>query len=361
MSQSLHRWSRIGIALAFWCALPVGFAHAIDVLEGVDRVLGIYVAGEKTGDRYMTGYVEFRPDHTWTRVTHADLDFDNIPDDVRVEKGTFGLKRGAQGAELTVTAEDGSALESPSSLSFRDKQVMAFRWFGLSYARKLRDQPYFNYVDNTRPKAKAVLVKSDPAGATVFFDGQAQADKTPMTIQEPDAGVEHEIRVELPQYMPGVRTMTLKENERAEVFVDLREGLAELWVKTTPRMHVIVDGKLKGESPVKINDLSLGEHVLQVSLPAMGVEKSEKVLLERGQVLKRTYRFMGTLEIDVGRGAEVRNQDGRVLGSAPSSITLPVGRHVLTLKDAEGREKRVSVDVRLGETTALRTDFDAIP
>lgn len=347
-------WTAV-IALSALCALGAGGAG---VPIGVDDLLGVFTTAGDTPAGFVAGYIEFSPDHTWVCVTHTDVDRDRVADVVEVRRGTFRIGAQPSGAVVLMSAEDGAALPSPEAPAFRDRRVMGFRWEGRAYARKAFDQPYFNYAENEKPRAQAIMVRSDPAGGTVFFDGAAQADRTPMTIEAPIAGVDHEVRVEMPGFMPGVRTVNAKAGERVEVEIDLREGLAELWVRSKPRMRVEIDGGLRGDTPLKLNDLTLGEHRVRLSLAASGLEHEETVVLKRGEITKISRNFMGRLSLDVGTAVEVVDAGGKRVGVAPLVETpLPVGRHLLTLRAPDGREKRISVDIRLNEVTTFTQPF----
>ncbi|MCC6158977.1 MAG: PEGA domain-containing protein [Deltaproteobacteria bacterium] len=329
---------------------------------GVDDLLGVFTTSGDSPAGFVAGYIEFSPDHSWVCVTHTDVDRDRVADQVKVRRGTFRIGAQPSGTVVRMTTDDGAALASPESPAFRDRRVMGFRWEGRAYARKAFDQPYFNYAEDEKPKAQAIAVRSDPPGGTVFFNGAAQSDRTPMTIETPIAGVDHEVRVEMPGFMPGVRTVNAKPGERVEVEIDLREGLAELWVRSRPRMRVEIDGGLRGDTPLKLNDLTLGEHRVRLSLAASGLEHEETVVLKRGEITKISRNFMGRLSIDVGIAADVMDADGKRVGVAPLvEKSLPVGRHLLTLRAPDGRETRVSVDIRLNELTTFTQPFDALP
>lgn len=362
MTNALRKFRGAWTAAITLVALGAIGAGGAGAPIGVDDLLGVFVTSGESSAGFVAGYVEFSPDHSWVCVTHTDVDHDRIADQVEIRRGTFRIGAQPSGAVVRMTAQGGEALASPEAPAFRDRRVMGFRWEGRAYARKAFDQPFFNYADDEKPKAQAIVVRSMPAGGTVFFDGAAQSDRTPMTIEAPIAGVEHEVRVEMPGFMPGIRTVNAKPNERVELEIDLREGLAELWVRSKPRMRVEIDGGLRGDTPLKLNDLTLGEHRVRLSLAASGLEHEELVVLKRGEIIKISRNFMGRLSLDVGIAAEVTGADGKRVGVAPlAEKSLPVGRHVLTLRTGDGREKRVSVDIRLNELTTFTQPFDQLP
>ncbi|MBZ0273984.1 PEGA domain-containing protein [bacterium] len=328
----------------------------------VDQIFGAFTFARVRDDgSFENGYVEFEPDHTFTRVTHVDRDRDQVADDVIVTRGTFRVVAGdaESGApHVALFGEDGARAGRVEAPAFRGREVAAFSLGGVSYTRKGANDPYFDAALAATPTG-TLIVTTEPAGATVTLDGRTQAGSTPMTITDVPAG-EHEVRARVPERPEQARTVTITKDVQTRAEFNLSKDRGELWIKTRPRVRVFVDGEYRGDTPAKIRDLAPGGHRVRFALPLIGMEREETIDVPIGRETRIKREFFGRLAIDVGRPVTAYATNGRAIGLSGGEIPLPVGRHVLTLKDAQGQERRAAVDIRLDETTALTTPFDAL-
>jgi hypothetical protein len=106
-----------------------------------------------------------------------------------------------------------------------------------------------------------------------------------------------------------------------------------------------VDGRLHGETPITIGDLTLGAHTLQVARPGF-VPRTDRVTLTRGQPSQtlnvqlepgvdtaNPAATKGSIFVDSRpRGAKV-TIDGQSAGVTPVQIPeVPLGRHTVRLE-----------------------------
>jgi hypothetical protein len=101
----------------------------------------------------------------------------------------------------------------------------------------------------------ALVIKSDPAGATVTVDGVVLADPTPVRF-ETDANARHELEVALAGYQTWKNTQLAPASGDREVSVTLSRPKVKIRVNTTPSGAEIFVGDVKmGTSPKNLEGL----------------------------------------------------------------------------------------------------------
>ncbi len=148
------------------------------------------------------------------------------------------------------------------------------------------------------PVLPTVLVRTNPPGARMFFDGRPASLPTPATQGLPPGA--HKLRVELDGHEPAEREITLAAQHTiaAPLVVDIAfekakpKGLLALEV-SLPGASVMIDGRPVGQSPLPAPlSLSHGLHKLTVTAPGQP-PKEEMVTIVAGQTTRTT--------IDVGQ------------------------------------------------------------
>jgi hypothetical protein len=108
-----------------------------------------------------------------------------------------------------------------------------------------------------------LYITTDMPGATIEIDGKKIEGQTPLTLQGFPAG-EHRIVARRYNHF-GSKTITLDPDDLLKVQIAMSKGEGALKVFTTPAgATVYVDGVNKGFSPVKIEKVAAGEHVVRV-------------------------------------------------------------------------------------------------
>ena len=114
---------------------------------------------------------------------------------------------------------------------------------------------------NTAPAIGAIHVESVPPGGEIYLDGTHVAGVTPQTLPfELQAGTRHEIRVELAKHKKHVENVDIPSSG-GEVAVNaiMDPITGRLRVVTTPAgADVILDGTVRGRTPLTINDIDMG-------------------------------------------------------------------------------------------------------
>src|SRR5262249_12622181 len=142
---------------------------------------------------------------------------------------------------------------------------------------------------------------------------------------------------------------------RAEPPVAARKATGTLSITSTPAgAQVIVDGRLRGASPLELTDLSPGRHEIALTGDAGTVHRTVSVVANKTVTLDEAI-FSGWIavyspfEITVAEGARVLRPDDR------GQVMLPPGTHMLRFVNKTlGYDESRQVDVRPGEGTPIR-------
>jgi serine/threonine-protein kinase len=121
-----------------------------------------------------------------------------------------------------------------------------------------------------------IVIQSEPSGALAYIDGR-RVGTTPVTAQDVPLGG-HDVRVTRSGYAPAEERVTLTADARSRtVRVRLRRGSSgaaepvigtgSLEVDSRPRgARVTVDGRPVGQTPVRVPELSPGDHKVLIEL-----------------------------------------------------------------------------------------------
>lgn len=214
----------------------------------------------------------------------------------------------------------------------------------------------------------AIAVSSQPPGARLLLNGVPQG-QTPLTLEGLRTG-EHTLTLRLEGHKPFTHTLTLGPGETARLDLPLERLPAGLTVSTLPQgARVYVDGVFRGESDLTIPGLPAGAHTLRVERP--GYARAERALtLEAGATRVEEFRLevvRGTLSVQTQPGeVEVWAGNKRLLTtepgpdgftSKPAALSLPPGRHALTLKARGYADLARTVAVEAGKTATLRAQL----
>lgn len=214
--------------------------------------------------------------------------------------------------------------------------------------------------------AKGTLaVTTTPAGANVVIDGQ-QRGQAPMTIEL--AAGEHVLQVALDG---SSRTIPFKVNPGVEVsqVIDLPKVAAatgQLQIRTEPSgARVLVDGQKKGPSPVTVDNLAPGVHMVTVEGPSGSM--TQDVTVQSGATASLVVPLNAppaaaptTGWISVSAPVELQLlEKGQPLGTSRSDrIVIPAGRHDIDMvNDAVGFRTTRSVTVLASNVSTLKVDL----
>jgi hypothetical protein len=190
----------------------------------------------------------------------------------------------------------------------------------------------FSYFNNARG---SVFIDSFPQGSEVYIDGVLKG-KTPVTINNLDFG-EYEIQVKHDGFRTFTKTIDLlRSKNKITVIANLEHITFVLQVSSYPtEAEVYVDGVRKGLTPITINDLSLGEHFVEVKKENFSTW-SQKINVDQYKVIQLLANLEATAaSIDINStpsGATVL-LNGEAMGVTPIVLKdLDAGDYTLELK-----------------------------
>lgn len=165
-----------------------------------------------------------------------------------------------------------------------------------------------------------LVVQSSPPGATVFVDGQNQGT-SPLSLDRIGRG-ERDITLQMVGYEPVRRTVTVEPADTTRAEFDLTPLPGGLNVVASPEeARVYIDGEYIGTSPLNMDEIEPGAHVIRVE--ARGhADESRQVQIGRGEQRVEEFRLernSGTLQL-ITRPANVRvNINGEYMGTTQRS------------------------------------------
>jgi eukaryotic-like serine/threonine-protein kinase len=200
-----------------------------------------------------------------------------------------------------------------------------------------------------------VEVTSTPSGAAISVDGTDAKKTTPAIVSLPP-GSEHLITAHLEGYTAKGAKVTPEAGKKTAVDVGLTalagHGSGLLDLDSEPTAEVSIDGRVMGNTPLRKLSLPAGPVVVKIHSNKLGVSKTIKLAIVKGETLQRNVVFgKGQLVFDVRPWADVY-MGGKKLGTTPMPpVSLYEGTYAIKLVNSElGIERVVQATVRAGKT-----------
>jgi hypothetical protein len=209
-------------------------------------------------------------------------------------------------------------------------------------------------------------IESRPNAVPVVIDGEARGT-TPLSVELAPGPHVMELRAGA---STRVIPITIEAGRRHAQYIELpSQGLTgALQIRGPAGLRVLVDGELRGTTPVTISDLAAGEHEILFDGPRgqtrqrVTIQSGATALLSPGS--EATLLGSGFAAFEVPYDMQVF-EDGRILGTtAAGRLPLTAGRHVLeivsetlafrttrTVTIKAGEVSRVSVPLPTGRVT----------
>ena len=237
--------------------------------------------------------------------------------------------------------------------------VVALTSGGVMAARR-----YLAAPATVAPATGTVVVNTEPAGAAVVIDGQAHGT-TPVTVTL-NAGP-HTIDL---SSGAARRTMTLNVTANAQLsqFIEMPKaaaGTGELQVRTDPAgAKVSVDGQTRGLSPLTVQGLAPGNHVVVLQNDLGSV--NEDVTIQPGATaslvvpMKTPQGALVSGWISIASPAELQIfENDRLLGSSRTDrIMVTAGRHDIEFSnEALGYRSTQTIQVAPGQVAKVKPDW----
>src|SRR5688572_23864335 len=213
------------------------------------------------------------------------------------------------------------------------------------------------------PPTGMLVVNTNPGGVQVFIDGKKRG-MTPLTLERPTG--DHKLELTLGDQ---TRAIPVKITQGGQVsqFVELPAVAAaegKLSIRTEPPgATVTVDGQRRGVSPLLIEGLTPGTHVVGLQNALSSV--TEQVTIQAGATASLVVPLSAPQGIPVSGWVSVTSpvemqlfEDGRLVGSSRSDrIMMSVGDHSLQLvNETLGYRVNRTLQVAPGRVTPMRLD-----
>ena len=213
---------------------------------------------------------------------------------------------------------------------------------GAVYSSQLWVLAYETLVTHGR-----VTVESDPPAALVTVDGQLRGH-TPMLLRLQPG--EHEIEIQAGGSARSKKIQVQAHAETTETFVLPEAGARGGFRITTYPLpgRITIDGKYRGDAPLKITDLSPGAHTLVVETK-LGTQEQD-VVVRAGAVLQLAVPTASWVKANAPFDLDVL-EGGRMLGNTASGpVLIRPGRHSLEFASKDlGLRLRQSIEAAPGQ------------
>ena len=206
-----------------------------------------------------------------------------------------------------------------------------------------------------------VTITSTPIGAGILIDGTAHGS-TPATLSVAEGVHTLELRSAGPSE---VLVMHVARDTQLSRYFDLSAGTtpARLRITTKPAgASVTVDGRPRGVSPLAVEDLNPGSHIVRVDRAGYSLERTINLQAGSDTTTQLTLDAQppqaasghGLLMISTPIALQAFEGDRLIGTSQASPWQLRAGRHEVTLvNSAIGFQLKQAIDVEAGQTTGL--------
>ena len=213
------------------------------------------------------------------------------------------------------------------------------------------------------PPTGMLVVNTNPDGVQVFIDGRKRG-MTPLTLELPTG--DHKLELTLGDQ---TRAIPVKITQGGQVsqFVELpavTAAVGQLNIRTDPPgATVTIDGQRRGVSPLLIEGLTPGTHVVGLQNTLSSV--TEQVTVQAGATASLVVPLSAPQGIPVSGWVSVNSpvemqlfEDGRLVGTSRSDrIMMSVGDHNLQLvNETLGYRVSRTLQVAPGRVTPIRLD-----
>lgn len=192
----------------------------------------------------------------------------------------------------------------------------------------------------------SISVESSPAGADIYLDGNYRG-RAPLTLSGLWPG-EYTVSAEMAGYRTFTTTTSVSSDTHSSVFCPLTpmSTSGSLYILSTPAdATVTLDGMYKGRTPLTINNVAAGAHILQLDSPNYYDWKSTVEIPTGGtRTVSATLNPMpssstGWIYVSSSPGGASVTLDGNAVGQTPASGALKLnsvaaGDHTVALDRA---------------------------
>jgi hypothetical protein len=196
-----------------------------------------------------------------------------------------------------------------------------------------------------------VRVESNPPDALITVDGELRGHTPAVLRLQPG---EHEVEVQLGGSARSKKITARAQTDTTETFILPEAGQrGGFRITTYPSPgRITIDGKYRGDAPLKITDLAPGMHTLAVET-TLGLQEQD-VVVQAGSVRALAVPTASWVKVTAPFDLEVR-EDARILGHTSSGpVLVRPGRHNLEFANKElGLKLRQFIDAAPGQVLTV--------
>jgi len=199
-----------------------------------------------------------------------------------------------------------------------------------------------------------IFITSQPVGATVIMDGK-NVGNTPLPLHKISKG-KHQIKIILKGYKEITKEINvLPDNTITKNFV-LQQGDGSIEIKSKPQnARVIFDKTDIGKTPVKLNKVPAGTHLISISMEGYKTYV-QKVNVESGETT-RINILLESLEYVDAKFSKLTIKtlppdafiyiDEKFIGKSPLlEITIETGKHTMKISKTGYKVKKIDMEVK---------------
>jgi PEGA domain/Curli production assembly/transport component CsgG len=180
-----------------------------------------------------------------------------------------------------------------------------------------------------------LYLSSDPVGATVTIDNKSYEGATPLSVKKIQAG-EHRIAMQKGE-LTGSQTVLLKPDDLLKVTLTLVAGKSSIKIFSEPAgASVTVDGSSGGVTPLKIDEVASGSHILIIEKASyLPVRKAVTLQANAAEEISVDLQPCGYLTLSVTPSYATIVLNGKDTIKSNDRNALPVGIDTVAISSPE--------------------------
>jgi len=217
------------------------------------------------------------------------------------------------------------------------------------------------------PEYGSIRVESSPSGAAIYLNGNYRG-VAPLTISDVRAG-SYSIEADLSGYRTYTTTTTVYAGSRSDVYCPMTQIVSSgaLYITSDPSNALVyLDGTYKGRTPLTLNNLATGEHIVELDLSGYYDWKSTVSVPSGGtRTVSATMNPIpvsntGWIYVSSSPGGATVFLDGGNAGQTPNSGALKLngiqaGDHTIKLQMTGYNDYSTTVNVRQSTVSDVST------
>lgn len=214
------------------------------------------------------------------------------------------------------------------------------------------------------PQYGSIYVESSPSGAAIYLNGNYRG-VAPLTISDVRAG-SYSVEADLSGYNSYSTVVTVSSGGRSNVYCPLSRIITtgSLYITSSPSdAHVYLDGNYRGRTPLSLNTIASGTHIVEMDLSGYYDWKSTENVPQGGtRTVSATLNPIpvstnGWIYVSSTPGGATVLLDGRNAGQTPATGSLKLdavaGDHTIALNLAGYSDYSTNVRVTAATTSQV--------